>query len=76
MKQILKTKEYVLKMDGLDLFVANKQKVYGCNITADISKARKYSVGFDNEKIKTGIWSAAIQKQCNNNDIKFDVVYL
>lgn len=68
--------KYVLKMDGLDLFVAEKQGLTGCNITEDVNKAMMYSVGFDNEEMKTGIWTAAAQRQSNNKDIKFEVVYL
>jgi len=68
--------KYVLKMDGLDLFVAEKQGLTGCNITEDVNKAIKYSVGFDNEEMKAGIWTAVAQRMTNNKDVKFEVMYL
>lgn len=75
-KEVKLAPKYVLKMDGLDLFVAEKQGLTGCNITDDLNKAMKYSIGFDNEEMKAGIWTAAVQRQCNNKDMKFEVVYL
>lgn len=32
----------------------------GDNVTKDVSKALQYSVGFDNEEMKVGYWSAAL----------------
>ncbi|GGD78989.1 hypothetical protein GCM10011514_48780 [Emticicia aquatilis] len=75
-KEANKAPKYVLKMDGLDLFIAEEQALTGCNITEDINKAIKYSVGFDNEEFKTKIWTATAQRQLNNKNIKFEVVYL
>lgn len=71
-----KAPKYILKMNGLDQFVAEEQELTGCNITDDINKAIKYSVGFDNEEFKTKIWTSLAQRQSNNKEIKFEVVYL
>lgn len=75
-KEANKAPKYVLKMDGLDLFVADKQALTGCNITEDVKKAKMFSVGFDNEEMKAGVWTAVAQLMTNNKDVKFEVMYL
>lgn len=74
-KQAQLAPKYVLQMDGLKLFVAEKQDLTGCNLTNNVNEAMKYSVGFDNEEMKAGIW-AATAKRMMNTDVKFKVVYL
>lgn len=74
-KQAQLAPKYVLQIDGLKLFVAEKQGLTGCNLTDNINEAMKYSVGFDNEETKAGIWTAAA-KRMMNTDVKFNVVYL
>ncbi|MFM9945059.1 MAG: hypothetical protein ACKVQB_07465 [Bacteroidia bacterium] len=68
--------KYVLQLEGLDLFVSDKQGLTGCNLTENVKKARKFSIGFDSEADKAGIWTAAIQLQCNNSDMRFKAVAL
>lgn len=68
--------KYILKMDGLDLYISNKQPLIGCDITPDIKKAMKFSVGLDNEEIKTGYYTAIAQRMTNNKDVRFEVKYL
>ena len=74
-KEANKAPKYVLKMDGLDLFISDKQGLTGCNLTDKINEARKYSVGFDNENIKVGVWESEA-KRMMNTDIKFNIVYI
>lgn len=68
--------KYVLKMEGLDLYISNRQPLIGCDITPDIKKAMKFSVGFDNEEIKTGCYTAIAQRMTNNKDVRFEAKYL
>jgi len=75
-KEATQAPKYVLKMDGLDLYISNKQPLIGCDITEDINKAMQFSVGFDNEDTKSGIYTAIAQRMTNNKDVKFEVVYL
>jgi hypothetical protein len=74
-KQAQLAPKYVLQMEGLNLFVAEKQGLTGCNLTDNVNEAMKYSVGFDNEEMKTAIWTATA-KRMMNTDVKFNVVYL
>lgn len=75
-KEANKAPKYVLKMDGIDLYISDRQPLVGCDITDNIKKAMKFSVGFDNEEIKTGIYTAIAQRMTNNSDVKFQVLYL
>lgn len=74
-KQAQLAPKYVLQIDGLNLFIAEKQDLTGCYLTNNINEALKYSVGFDNEEMKTNIWTATA-KRMMNTDIKLNVVYL
>jgi hypothetical protein len=67
--------KYVLQMEELNLFVAEKQGLTGCNLTENISEAMQYSVGFDNAEMKLGIWTATA-KRMMNTDVKFNIVNL
>lgn len=75
-KQAQLAPKYVLKMDGLNLYYSERQPVSGFDITDDVNKAMMFSVGFDNENIKTGSISALAAYHTNNNDVKFIVKYL
>lgn len=75
-KQANLAPKYVLKMNGLDLYISKKQPLIGCDITPDINKAMMFSVGFDNEEIKSGVYTAIAQRMTNNTDVSFKVVYL
>lgn len=68
--------KYILKMDGLDLYVHKKQGLTGCNITEDKKKALAFSVGFDNEEMKSGMWTAIAQRMTNNKEVIFKPFYL
>jgi hypothetical protein len=68
--------KYILKIDGLNLFLADKQGLTGCNITNDTNEAMKFSKGFDNEEMKIEIWTLTAQRQMNNKNVKFEVIYL
>jgi hypothetical protein len=74
-KQAQLAPKYVLQMDGLNLFVAEKQGLTGCNLTENINEAMQYSLGFDNEEMKLGIWTATA-KRMMNTDVKFNIVHL
>lgn len=75
-KEASKAHKYVLKMDGLDLYISNKQPLVGYDITDNIKKAMEFSVGFDNEEIKSGVYTAIAQRMTNNKDVSFKVMYL
>lgn len=75
-KQASKAPKYVLKMDGLDLYISSTQPLIGCYITDDVNKAMQFSVGFDNEEMKTGIYTSIAQRMTNNKDVCFKVKYL
>lgn len=68
--------QYVLKMDGLDLYVSNRQPLTGINITDDIKKAMKFSVDFDNKETKQSIYTTIGQTVANNKSVKFEAVNL
>ncbi len=75
-KQANQAEKYVLQLDGLNLFVSDKQGLTGCNLTENVKQARKFSIGFDNMDMKVKAWTAAIQLQCNNKDMEFKAVTL
>ena len=75
-KQANDAAKFVLQLDGLDLFVSDKQGLTGCNLTENVKQARKFSIGFDNVEIKVKAWTAAIQLQCNNKSMEFKAVTL
>lgn len=75
-KQAQLAPKYVLKLDSLDLYVSNNQKPTGCVVTLNIKQAMQFSIGFDNEEMKSFTWTSILQKQCNNKDIKLEVIYL
>jgi hypothetical protein len=67
--------KYVLFIDGAG-FLSDSQGLTGVNFTQDESEARKFSVGFDSEEMKTGIWNAAAKRMFNNPSVTFEVKYL
>ena len=75
-KEANKAPKYVLQMDVLNFYVAETQQLSGVNLTNNINKARKYSVGFDNIEMKINVWNAAAKVMFNNSHVKFNVVYL
>lgn len=68
--------KYVLKVDGINLYLGDKQGLTGCNLVEDVSNAMLYSVGFDSEDMKIGIWDVCVQRQMNNKNINFKAIYL
>lgn len=68
--------QYMLKLEGLNLYLADKQGLSGANLTSTPKKAMKYAVGFDSTDIKLKAWNIAACVQFNNKDVKFEVVYL
>lgn len=74
-KQAELAPKYVLFIDGAG-YLSNKQGLTGINFTDKVENAEKFSVGFDNEDMKLGIWNAAAKRMFNNADVKFEVKYL
>jgi hypothetical protein len=68
--------KYVLKMDGLELYYADRQPLSGFNVTENLNEAMLFSVCFDNEQIKVGAINAVAKYHINNADVKFEVKYL
>jgi len=75
-KEANKAPKYILKMEGLPLYVSSNQGISGVQLVAIPKKAMQYSVGFDNEKMKVVIWNTIAQRQMNNKEVKFEVVYI
>lgn len=75
-KQANTAPKYILKLDGLGLYLADKQQLTGINLTKNIKKAMKYSVGFDDTEMKIKMWNTIAGAQFNNETVKFEVVYL
>lgn len=75
-KEAKAASKFVIKMDGLDLYIAARQPKFSLGITADINKAMKFSVGFDNEIDKSKAWSVSAQLLTNNKDVVFNAFYL
>jgi len=75
-KQAEQAPKYVIKLDFCEQYVSDTQTLTGVNFTSDIKKARKYSVGFDDPKMKVGIWTAEAQKLMNNKDITLEAILL
>jgi hypothetical protein len=75
-QQAKKAPKFILQMDGLGLYVAEKQGLSGCNLTDNKNKALKYSVGFDNPSDKSLVWSVKAKIMMNISDVSFSVVNL
>lgn len=65
--------KYVLLIEGAG-YLASTQGLSGINFTPYLELAMQYSIGFDNPKIKLGIWNAAAKKMFNNSGVKFEAV--
>ena len=68
-------KQYVLKLEDLNLYLSAKQGLTGCNLTEDIKKAQKFDER-DDVKTKIEIWSTTAQRMMNNKSVKFEIEYL
>lgn len=75
-KEAVATPQYLLKVEGINLWLSNRQNLSGVNLVPNKKGAMKFSVEFDNPEMKAGIWNAAASIQFNNKDVKFEVVKL
>lgn len=75
-KQAKKSPQYILKVEGLNLYLADFQSMSGVNLTAIPKKAMKYAVGFDDADTKISVWNKAAELQYHNSDVKFEIEYL
>lgn len=64
--------KYLLKSNGAG-FLADEQRLTGVNLTDDPKKAMHFSVGFDEQKTKTEIWTITAQRYFTNPFFKFEV---
>ncbi len=74
-KQAQLAPKYVLKMDGAG-YLADEQKLSGVNFTDKVEDAMKFSIGFDNPELKTGIWNATARLYFDNPWMEFKTVEL
>lgn len=69
------TSKFVLKVNGIDLYLSSNQSISGVNYCSNIKKAMKFD-GRDNADDKISIWNAAAKIQHNNSDVNFSIIYL
>ena len=69
-----KASKYILKIEGLDLFLSNQQGLRGCNLTENVNDALEYSIGFDDKDVKCNIWNATIRLMTNNKNVTFKAI--
>ena len=76
-KEAAKAPQFILKLDGLDLYLSSSQRFYGSvNLTKNKKKAMTFSLGFDDVQTKIKAWSIALQMLTNNKETKFEAINL
>lgn len=64
--------KYILCFDNV-YYLSASQRLTGCNLTTEVSKAQIFAHGFDNQADKLEVWNISLRQLLNSSLVSFEV---